>query len=246
MCEFSPKSESTQEWYKWGYHYEYKIETVKECAGPITNINSPEAHSATIKLQAVARGVKTRSMPKKQHISAAVNKDNTAITAIDTQGLPPLNAAILIWCQNHLNLVVDRGECWDLGYHAVWQSGGQRPWGDRCTIWSDVVVPVEECIPGDIIQMFSQKWQGAWGWAATGAVHTAVVAENLGNKEIRVMQCNWAHDLSVKYGLYHYGEATEGKSVFYRPCLREENEEEEEEVYYSLLDGTSMSQSVNS
>ena len=217
VCAFAAKPGLS---YKWGYSTTFSTRTVAEHAGDVERIDTADAHRRASKLQALVRGNKVRAHPCGSHAPTA--SEEAALAAAASVGA--LNERILAWSIEHIGLTVDRGECWDSVMRAATVSGGQFPWGDHCTVWSDeIVASAYDAQPGDILQMFSQKWKGTWGWCATGPYHSAVVAENLGGGKLRVLQCNWGHDKTVQYGLLHYADATTGRSVFYRPHLKAES-----------------------
>jgi len=211
--------------FKWGYGVSYATRTVGEKAGPVEKLDTAGAHAAALTVQSLARGRKVRTQPRNPIAARPELSEKDLIAQagagaeLGKVGVNDLNRCILQWSIDQIDKVVDRGECWDLAMHAAKESGGEFPWGDRCTIWSNDEVSPAECKGGDIIQMFSQRWESTDGsWMETGPVHTAIVVENLGGGEkIRCLHCNWGGDKTVQYIVFPYGSATSGRSVFYRP-----------------------------
>jgi hypothetical protein len=118
-----------------------------------------------------------------------------------------LNQKVLIWAQGKLGQQVGDGECWTLAESAVTNSGGQSSKGltggdaddfsDADYVWGDAV-KLDDAKPGDVLQFRDYSFEatttqtnGAWN-SRTGerGHHTAIVARNLGNGQLVVIEQN--------------------------------------------------------
>lgn len=77
-----------------------------------------------------------------------------------SQGSPlTTNQKVVVWARGKLGQKVGRGQCWDLGEHAVKQAGAHTSndlgpvKDDSDYVWGDPIKDIKDVEPGDILQI---------------------------------------------------------------------------------------------
>ena len=93
---------------------------------------------------------------------------------------------VVAYGTTHIGKKVDRGECWDLPFFALKNSGAKTPWdlGDDLYVWGTLVENLADAQPGDILQFegvrIKRNWtlpdgRPAWEEFNFGERHSAIV-----------------------------------------------------------------------
>jgi hypothetical protein len=176
-------------------------------------------------------GVAPKCKPTAAEFSAA-KKQAASVGSLNTKALKYIYSqfgkqvfTVSAWSNRN------KGECWDLGAEAWKQAGAKGP---NRYIWSSKPVSLAKCKAGDVLQFKWAKFHtkithanGEWyewyknaGSAASDGEHTAVVFDNLGNKQISVMEQNVNGIRKVQFNTYDFNAMTYGLVQCYQPVRR--------------------------
>ena len=127
--------------------------------------------------------------------------------------LPPLNERVLNFATNNLGNQIGRGECWDLADQAL-RSAGAEPargytFGDR--------VPVEDVIPGDILQFTSVRIDEPGYWLLMGTPNHTAVVQAVGEERLFILQQNFDGKRYVTTYDFNPNSMTSGTLEAFRP-----------------------------
>jgi hypothetical protein len=136
--------------------------------------------------------------------------------------LPPTNARVLAFVEQHIGKRVDRGECWDLAAKALNLADAQ--W-DGDMGFGRLIDPSKEAVlPGDIIQLEGVEFR----WTEDNAInaitmphHTAIVYEVVAPGRFTIAHQNM-EGIGRKVGLGELvlDRRVKGRILIYRPLAR--------------------------
>jgi hypothetical protein len=137
-------------------------------------------------------------------------------SSVDLSSIPPLNARILAFAQASLGKQIGNGECWTLGAEALAVAGAKPPevydFGDE--------IPLDEALPGDILQFYSAKFVDGNSYMIMGAPNHTGVLSNISGTRWTMLNQNVNGDRRVQPTTFNVQQLTEGTITVYRAIAR--------------------------
>lgn len=139
-----------------------------------------------------------------------------------TTELPPANARIIEFVNNHIGKKVDRGECWDLANKALEYAGAK--WTFPTTFGKPVNYLQQPMLPGDLVQFEQARFElktdsMVYKWSKL--VHTAIVYKVIDKTLVELAEQNNDGKKFVTINKIDFKWLTSGKIHVYRPQLPE-------------------------
>ena len=129
---------------------------------------------------------------------------------------PPLNRAVLAYCERHMGVQVNNGECAMLVIEAYGEVKAKSKVDSGDTyIWGRQLKPGEPVLPGDIAQFEKTKFANGFSYPH----HTSVIRKVLGPGKFETLEQNIGGK-TVKPGKLDLPGLKEGTVVIYRPVPR--------------------------
>jgi hypothetical protein len=142
--------------------------------------------------------------------AAAWNKWNEHVQS----QFPPLNRAVLAYCEKHLGAQVNNGECAMLVIEAYGECKAKPKADSGSTyIWGRQLKPGEPVLPGDVVQYENVKFTNGW----SNSHHTSVIRKVLAPNKFEILHQNDGGVKKVQVGKLDLGMVKEGTITIYRP-----------------------------
>ncbi len=127
---------------------------------------------------------------------------------------PPLNRAVLAYCERHLGVQVNNGECAMLVIDAYAEVKAKPKMDSGVTyIWGRQLKPGEPVLPGDVVQYENVKFTTGW----SNSHHTSVIRKVLAPNKFEILHQNEGGIKKVMPGKLDLSLVKEGTIVIYRP-----------------------------
>ncbi len=127
---------------------------------------------------------------------------------------PPLNRAVLAFCEKNMGVQVNNGECAMLVIDAYKECKAQPMVKSGVTyLWGRQLKPGEPVLPGDVVQYEGTKFANGWSFPH----HTSVIRKALGANKFEILEQNVGGVKKVQSNKIDLGGLKEGTIVIYRP-----------------------------